>query len=233
MKRAACLLSSCALFFGLFVILQGCGASSPQVQPLPPPPPPDAPHTVTDLSQLGAGSALSPFGKRDQAIARKITSEDVSENDVQNVSGLSQVRHVGDDKHPGEERLLNKKAAEFQMLSARLMDQVFEELSYLEREDNISHLKLPTDLKWVIITATLNSHGVLKELVLDQHSGAAAVDKMVIAACKKGLYIHNPPPDAADSSGNYTLRIEARFENFASLDGEHWSFKTYIGLAIL
>ncbi len=233
MKRAACLLSSCALFFGLFVILQGCGASSPQVQPLPQPPPPDAPHTVTDLSQLGSGSALSPFGKRDQAIARKITSEDVSENDVQNVSGLSQVRHVGDDKHPGEERLLNKKAAQFQMLSARLLDQVFEELSHLEREDNISHLKLPTDLKWVIITATLNSHGVLKELVLDQHSGAAAVDKMVIAACKKGLYIHNPPPDAADSSGNYTLRIEARFENFASLDGEHWEFKTYLGIAIL
>ena len=149
---------------------------------------------MTDLSQLGSGSALSPFGKRDQAIARKITSEDVSENDVQNVSGLSQVRHVGDDKHPGEERLLNKKAAQFQMLSARLLDQVFEELSHLEREDNISHLKLPTDLKWVIITATLNSHGVLKELVLDQHSGTAAVDKMVIAACKKGLYIHNPPP---------------------------------------
>ena len=233
MKRAAWLSSLCALSLALLTILQGCGSNSSQVQAIPEAPPPDAPRPVTDLSQLGSGSALSPFGKRAQAIARKVTSEDVSGNDVQNVSGLGQVRHVGDDKHPGEERLLNKKAAQFQMLSARLMDQVFEELSYLENGDEISHMKLPTDLKWVIITATLNSHGVLKELVIDQHSGTAAVDKMVVAACKKGLYIHNPPPDAVDSSGNYSLRIEARFENFASMDGEHWSFKTYLGLGIL
>ncbi len=233
MKRAAWLSSLCALSLALLTILQGCGSNSSQAQAIPAAPPPDAPHPVTDLSQLGSGSALSPFGKRDQAIARKVAAEDVSENDVQNVSGLSHVRHVGDDKNPGEERSLNKKAAQFQMLSMRLMDQIFEELFRLEREDNIARLKLPTDLKWVIITATLNSHGVLKELVLDQHSGAAAVDKMMIAACKKGLYIHNPPPEAADSSGNFTLRIEARFENFASLDDEHWSFKSYLGLGIL
>jgi hypothetical protein len=232
MKRAAWLSSLCALSLALLTI-QGCGSDAAQVQPLPSAPPPDAPRPVTDLSQLAPGSALNPFGKRDQAIARKITAEDVTENDVQNVSGLSQVRHVGDDKHPGEERLLNKKAAQFQMLSARLLDQVFEELMYLERGDEIARIKLPTDLKWVIITATLDSRGVLKELVIDQHSGTAAIDKMVVAACKKGLYIHNPPPEAADSSGNYSLRIEARFENYASLDGENWSFKTYLGLGIL
>ena len=106
-------------------------------------------------------------------------------------------------------------------------------MAQLQRGENFSRLKLPTDTKWVVITGTMNDHGVLKEMVLDQHSGTAAVDKLVIAACKKGIYIHNPPPEALDTNGNYSVRIEARFENFASLDGEHWSFKTYLGLAIL
>ena len=52
-------------------------------------PAPDAPHPVTDLSQLAPGNALNPFGKRDQNIARKIASEsDISENNVQNLGGL-------------------------------------------------------------------------------------------------------------------------------------------------
>ena len=197
-------------------------------------PAPDAPHPVTDLSQLAPGNALNPFGKRDQNIARKIASEsDISENNVQNLGGLGAVRHVGDDKHPCEQRLLNKKAAQFDTLSMRLLDQVFVQIARLQEGDEISHLKLPTDLKWVIITGTLNSQGVLKELVIEQHSGTAAVDKMMVAACKKGLFIHNPPAEAVDASGNYKVRLEARFENYATMDGEHWEFKTYMGLAIL
>lgn len=129
--------------------------------------------------------------------------------------------------------MLNKKAAQFDTLSIHLMDQVFAQMTTLEEGDEISHLKLPTDLRWVIITGTLSRQGVLKELVIEQHSGTAAVDKMVVAACKKGLYLHNPPQDAVDSAGNYKVRVEARMENFASLDGEHWQFKTYMGLAIL
>ena len=84
-----------------------------------------------------------------------------------------------------------------------------------------------------IITGTLNPQGMLKELVIEQHSGAAAVDKMIVAACKKGLYIRNPPADAAETSGNYRVRVEARLQNYASIDGEHWKFKTYMGLAVL
>ncbi len=174
---------------------------------------------MTDLSQLAPGSALNPFGKREQAIARKVVAgTDVSENDVQDTSGLGTVRHMGNDKHPAEARLLNKKAAQFDMLSMRLLDQVLDQILRLQASDEISHLKLPTDLKWVIISATLDDNGVLKELVVDQHSGTAAVDRMVIAACKKGLYIHNPPAEALDSGGTYKVRFEARFENLC-LDG--------------
>jgi hypothetical protein len=234
MKRAVWLPSMCAISLALFTIPQGCAPDSSQAPTVAAIPSPDAPRPVTDLSQLGAGNALNPFGKHDQAIARKVASDaGVNENNVQNVGGFGMVRQVGDDKHPCEERLLNKKAARFDVLSTRLMDQVFDQLIHLLDTDEISHLKIPTEVKWVVITATLNSEGVLKELVIDQHSGTAAVDKMVIAACKKGLYIHNPPRDAADASGKYKLRLEARFENYASMDGEHWEFKTYVGLAIL
>jgi hypothetical protein len=189
---------------------------------------------VTDLSQLAPGSALAPFGKHDQIIARRVASDgDLRAGAPENLDALARVRQAGDSNHPAEQRLLNKKAAQFDMLSMHLLDQIFAQLQTLESQDEISHLKLPTDLRWVIITGTLNPHGVLKELVIEQHSGTAAVDKMMVAACKTGLYIRNPPAEAADASGNYKVRVEARLENYASLDGEHWKFKTYMGLAIL
>ena len=115
----------------------------------------------------------------------------------------------------------------------RLLDQVFAQIGMLQEGDEISHMKLPTDLKWVVITGTLNHHGVLKELVIEQHSGTAASRQDGGRRVQEGLYIHNPPADALDADGDYKVRIETRMENFASLDGEHWEFKTYMGLAIL
>ncbi len=234
MKRAVWLPSICALSLALLTIPQGCGSNSSQVPTIAVAPAPDAPHPVTDLSQLAPGNALDPFGKRDQLIARRVASEgDMGGSSVENLDALAAVRHSGDNRHPCEQRLLNKKAAQFDSLSARLLDQVFEQIGMLQEGDQISHLKLPTELKWVVITGTLNHDGVLKELVIEQHSGTAAIDKMVVAACKKGLYIHNPPADALDANGNYKVRLEVRMENFASMDSEHWEFKTYMGLAIL
>jgi hypothetical protein len=233
MKRAIWLTSIGAPLLAL-LISQGCGFSGSGPNQVAPPLPADAPHPVTDLSQLAPGSALNPFGKANQVAASQVVSSaNVNANNVQDVGGLEGVRHAGDDKHPAEERLLNQKAAQYPLLSARILDQVFTEMSHLQDSDEFSHLKLPTDLKWVIITATLDSRGLLKEIVIDQHSGAAAVDKMVVAACKKGLYIPNPPPEAADSDGGYKVRLEARFEDFASMDGEHWEFKSYLNLAML
>lgn len=224
----------CILSMAL-TLAQGCGYTGSQPNAVAPLPRTDGPRTVTDLSELASGNPLSPFGKQDQNIARRVTSDDIANaaGTVGNLDAIGTVRHVGDDKHPGEERVLNKKAAQFSMLSMRVMDQIFAAMMRLETADDFSRLKLPTDLKWVIVTGTLSPRGVLKQLVVEQHSGTAAVDNMVIAACKEGLFIRNPPAEAADSSGNYKVRFEARFENWASSDGEHWQFKTYIGLAIL
>ncbi len=234
MKRALWLISICVLSMAASMISQGCGFFSSPEPAYDSTSSPGMPRTVTDLSQLAPGNSLSPFDKHAQTIARRVAAgDDASGSNGGNLGAFGTIRHVGDDKHPGEERLLNKKAAEFDMLSMRLMDQIFVQIEVLQRQDEISHLKLPTDLKWVIITGTLNRLGVLKELVIEQHSGTSAIDQMVIAACKKGLFIHNPPPEALDDSGNYKVRFEARFENYATLDGEHWQFKTYMGLAIL
>jgi hypothetical protein len=217
----------------LLTTLQGCASNSAQKPIALPAPAADAPRPVTDLSQVAPGNALSPFGKKDQTIARRVASEDDVPMPTVNLGALGDVRHAGDDKHPCEQRLLNKKAAQFDLVSTHLMDQVFGQIRHLQSTDEVSHLKLPTDLRWVVITGTLNHDGMLKELVIEQHSGTSAMDKMMVAACKKGLWLRNPPADAADPSGNYNVRIEARMENFASLDGEHWEFKTYMGLAFL
>jgi hypothetical protein len=220
------------LWLALLIIPQGCSSSNSDVPTVYPTPAPDTPRPLTDLSKLSTANSLAPFGKREQAIARQVTSE-ADTGPVDTVHAVGSVRHIGDEKHPGEVRLLNKKAAQFDALSMRVLDQIFVEASSLEQRDEISHFKLPLDLKPVIITGTLNRDGVLKELVVEQHSGTAAIDRMMVDACKKGMYLRNPPPDARDAAGNYKLRIEARMENFASMDGEHWQFKTYLGLAIL
>ena len=234
MKRAVWLLLSGALSLALLTIPQGCSSDSSQALPPVTNPPPDAPHPVTDLSQVAPGNSLEPFAsKHEQNIARSIASGgDLPARSLENLDQLADVRHVGDDKHPCDQRLLNKKAALFDALSMRLMDQVFHQMVELQTGE-ISRMKLPSDLKWVVITGRMDRHGVLKELILEQHSGTAAVDKLMIAACKKALYLQNPPADAVNAEGNYEVRIESRMENYASLDGEHWYFKTYLGIAIL
>jgi hypothetical protein len=231
MNRSLCLPVVCALL-ALAAPLPGCGPNIAQISPEPPVAAPDAPRPVTDLSQVSPGNPLNPFGKHDEAIARQVAAEADTGN-AANLEVISSTRHIGDEHHLGEARLLTKKAAEFEGLSMRLLNQIFQQIMILEDTYEISHLHVPTDAKRTIVTGTMNRDGVLKELVLEQHSGTATVDKMVLAACKKGMYIHNPPPDALDADGTYKVRIEVRLENYSSEDGEHWDFKTYLGLALL
>ncbi len=231
MNRSLCLPAVCALV-ALAAPLPGCGPNIAAIPQEPAVAAPNAPRPVTDLSQLSPANPLNPFGKHEEVIARQVVAEADTGN-AGNPVALSSTRHIGDDKHPCEARLLNKKAVQFDALSMRLINQIFSEITILEDTEEISRLHAPTDLKWAIVTGTMNRDGVLKDLLLEQHSGTAMVDKMVLAACKKGMYIHNPPPEARDGDGNYKVRIEVRLENYASLDNEHWEFKTYLGLALL
>lgn len=217
--------------FALLTIAQGCGSNSSQI-PKPLPTPAEGPHVLTDLSTLSPANPLNPFGTKGLAVAQKITASGPSGTSG-GAESTGSIKHIGDDKHPAELRFLNKKAADQSGLSERLAKQLFGEMEGLEDDDDIARLKLPTNLRPVVITGTLNKDGKLQELVVEQHSGQAAIDKMMIKACKKGIFIHNPPPEAMTPDGNYQVRVEARLENYASADGIFWVFKTYLGIGLL
>ncbi len=219
--------------------IAGCSFfRKPAPQPSPPPPPsaaplvPGQPNVITNLNTLttsdAGATALTMPSAAVKAVAGNVKPTGVSGG----LQSSGSVRYVGSDKHPGQERLLNLKAAHFSDFSGRLMDQVFEAMQTREREDPFDRLQLPKETKPVILIATMNADGRLKEIVLEQHSGVAQLDKMVIAACKKNLYAHNPPTGARAKDGNYQVRLSAFVKNYAS-EGQTWTFKTYLGIALL
>jgi hypothetical protein len=141
-------------------------------------------------------------------------------------------RHVGTDTMPAVQQLMNLKAAQYAGFSGILLDQLWGQVRLRETDDDIARLKLPDTLRPVVLTATLAPDGKLQEIVIDQRSGKAIIDKLFIEACKKSIWTHNPPKAAALPNGTYQVRIEGRMENFASNESR-WTFKTYMGIAIL
>ena len=220
-----------ALLFAALIAI-GCSSGNPP----PPAVAPDAgptPKLVTDLSSLsaapidplkgsGAQSASAVFGgtRPSETAARAFLDK----------PGL--VRNAGSDTDPATAQLLNDKAAEFANFSNVILDRIFAQLRIAERTEEISRTKIPTENKAVIVTAIMSKEGKLTELILEQHSGRSAIDKMVLDVCKKAIWYRNPPAEALSSAGNSRLTIEAKLENFASSDGTHWTFRTFIGLGI-
>lgn len=141
-------------------------------------------------------------------------------------------REVGPDSNPATVRLLNAKAAKFGNFSGVILDRILARLLVAERSEEVSRGKLPEELRAVIITATLNKQGKLTELVLEQHSGRAKIDQMMIDVCKRSIWYENPPAAALSDDGTYKLTIKLKLQNYASLDDTHWSFVTDLGLGI-
>jgi hypothetical protein len=208
----------------------GCGYSSP------PPPPPmtgaaDRPHLVTDLSTLSS-EPINPLKTElpQQAAVLRGGGDPNSPVPYQAAPGL--VRQAGDDQHPGEQRLLNDKAAKYANFAQVLLDRVYAYVALAERTDEISGIRISTDNRAVIVTAIMDKNGKLTEIIVEQHSGKAAVDKMLVAACKKAIWYKNPPVGALTGDDNYRLTIECKLETYASLDQKHWSFITHIGIGV-
>jgi hypothetical protein len=193
----------------------------------------ESPKVLTSLSSLSQANTLGPLDKQSAAMSKIIGPENPASLARATMAPVNAVRRVGNDKYPGEERLRNDKAARFDRVCIRVMDQLFAAMQELETTDSVERLNVPVDVKPVVITGILNRQGRLTELIIDQHSGEAGVDRMVVEACKKALYIGNPPPEALTPSGDYRMRIEARIESYGSTDQRHSLFKTYIGMALL
>ncbi len=209
-----------------FLLAAGCGSSNaPESVPVA------APTPVSDLSSLSSASVVHPPPPAARAALE--ASSDEGEGAEFSGSGPGLAHRVGPDYNPGMERLLNPKAAQYASFSRDLLDRLFNHVFKDEREEQFSRLKISDDVRPVVITATLDKNGKLTELVLEQHSGKAAIDHMMLEACKKALWSQRPPEGAATPDGTYKVRLETRITNFASMDSTHWRFETNIGIAVL
>ena len=189
---------------------------------------------VTDLSSVSSAT-IDPLGtsavpQRGEGLLHSEGGDSSSPRTFGEEPGLA--RQASTDANPGEQRLLNAKAAKFANFSQVILDRIFAQLQLAEREEEISRTKLPTDIKPVIITAIMDRNGKLTELILEQHSGRARIDQMVIAVCKKAIWFRNPPPEALSGDGNYKITVQCKLTNYASKDEAHWSFFTSLAVGI-
>jgi hypothetical protein len=222
-----------ALLFAAAIVAAGCATDDK-----PPPPAPDAgsqPKLVSDLSAV-SDAPVDPLAAVSAVPAR-------GEGLVQDSGGVSEgprtfetdpgiAREVGTERNPATVRLLNNKAAKFGNFADVILQHIYARLIIAERSEEISRIKLPTELKPVIITAIMDKKGKLTELILEQHCGKAKIDQMMLEVCKKSIWYENPPVDALSDDGTYKLTIKLKIENFASLDERHWSFTTDLGLGL-
>ena len=223
-----------ATLFAVAIFAAGCAADDK-----PPPPAPDSgpqPKLLSDLSTV-SDVHINPFATSAAPARGEGMLHDSSPDAVttgprtfQMEPGISRV--VGNESNPGTVRLLNAKAAQFGDFSALILDRIYARLIEAERSEEISRTRLPTDIRPVVITAILNKSGKLTELILEQHSGKAKIDQMMLDVCKKSIWYENPPAAAISSDGTYKLTIKLKMENYASSDEHHWSFITDLGLGI-
>ncbi len=221
-----------ATLFAAAILTAGCAA-----QDKPPPSIPNAgpqPKLLSDLSAV-SDAPINPLGPNavpafGEGSAHERAAVSPGPRTFQTEPGIS--REIGTEKNPATVRLLNDKAAKFGNFSAVILERVYAQLIIAERTEEISRTKLPTELKAAVITAILDKTGKLIELILEQHSGKAKIDQMMLDVCKKGVWYENPPTAALSGDGNYKLTIRMKLENFASTDERHWSFITDLGLGI-
>ena len=212
----------------------GCAADDKPPAANPDPGQPQA-KLLSDLSSV-SDTPINPLAAVNAAPARgdallqdsgPVTS---GPRTYQDEPGIS--RTVGNEENPGTVRLLNGKAAKFGSFSGVILDRIYARLIVAERTEEISRTRLPTDIKAVVITAIMNKSGKLTELILEQHSGKAKIDQMMLDVCKKSIWYENPPVEALSGDGNYRLTIRLKLDNYASSDEHHWSFTTDLGLGL-
>ncbi len=215
-------------------IFAGCGTQNQP--PVAAPASEPTPRVVTDLSSISSApspSSLAPPPVAPASPTPGAAGESSSDAELHRLflNRPGTARFAGNAAAPGHEELLNVRAAQFAGFSNTLLHRVFNAMQTLEHGD-IASARLPDNLVPAVITATMDKQGKLRELVLERHSGSGAMDRLMIEACKRGLWTSNPPPEAL-SGNEYKFRIEGRLKNFISTDGRHWTFETYVGLALL
>jgi hypothetical protein len=220
-----------AIVLAAAILTAGCAADDQ-----PPTAVPDAPQPklLSDLSSV-SNAPIDPLHvntppARGEGLLREQGPISAGPRTFQDEPGFA--RTVGNEENPGTVRLLNGKAAKFGNFSSVILDRIYAHLIVAERTEEISRTKLPTEMKAVIITAILDKSGKLTELILEQHSGQARIDKMMLEVCKSSIWYQNPPTAALSDDGTYQLTIKLKLQNYASSDESHWNFITDLGLGL-
>jgi hypothetical protein len=210
----------------------------------PPPPPPAAansngPRVITDLSQISNAQAsplLNPgeqqaFAETENA---KVPLSQLTQYNLDRFY-LSQppieIDEVGI-KPRGDITLLNSKAARFPEFVYPMLNRTLPAAEKLGQAA-LDGRQIPDDLKPVILTVTLSPIGHPTDIAIEQHSGMAAIDHVMIDACKQGLWALNPPSTAAQPDQSYKLRFEGVIYNFSYNRYGQYSYITHVGLGVL
>jgi len=221
-----------AALFAAAIFAAGCAAD--EKPPLPAPDAGPQPKLLSSLNDVNA-TPVNPFAinqvpERGEGMLVDHGPVSAGPRTYQTEPGISRV--VGNEENPGTVRLLNTKAAKFGSFSGIILDRIYARLIKAERTEEISRTQLPTEVKAVVITAVMDKHGKLTELILEQHSGKSKIDQMFLDVCRKSIWYENPPVEALSSDGTYQLTIRLKLENYASMDEKHWSFTTDLGLGL-
>lgn len=202
-------------------------------------------RVITNLSQLSSAPSTLPSINAQNLVSGAATLHDTTttpSNDAQSqadrnldhlyLSKQHSIVHGGEARAAGDRTLLNDKARQFPEFSYAMLNQTLVAAQELEAKQLQDH-KLPDEIKPVILVAVITPDGKLTDLSVEQHSGVGSVDRLMIDACKKGLWARNPPPAARADDGNYRLRFEGAVNNYSyNVEGDY-KYITHIGLALL
>ena len=222
-----------AALFTAAIFAAGCAD-----QPPPPPAPVggDQPKILSSLNDVAATPvnplAIDQVPKRGEGLLVDTAPADSGGPQRVDLTDPGVSRDIGTYRNPGTVRLLNDKAAQFDNFCAVILDRIYIQLSIAEKTEEISRTKVPTELKAAVVTAIMDKKGKLIEIILEQHSGKAKIDNLLIDACKKGIWYENPPEGALSGDGDYKLTIKLKLQNFASSDSTHWSFITDLAIGL-
>jgi hypothetical protein len=201
------------------------------------------PRVITNLSQLSSAPSAIPMHTQ-HLLGGTAAFQDSTPgpNEAQNradtdfnhlyLSQLHTAAHGGEARAAGSRTLLNAKARKFPEFSYALLNQALVAAQELEAK-KLDGRKLPDDIKPMILVAALTPQGKLTDIAVEQHTGVGVIDRIIIDACKKGLWTMNPPPGAADHEGQFRMRFEAQVMNYSNNREGAYSYITNVGLALL
>jgi hypothetical protein len=202
-------------------------------------------RVITNLSQLSSAPAAIPAANAQALVSgaaklhHQTTPSPLSAQDLADANLAHMLRSKTDSgihgcevRAAGDRTLLNAKAKKFPEFSYDLLNQTLVAAQKLE-PGRLEGRKLPDEIKPMILSAVMTPEGKLTDIAIEQHSGMGTVDRIIVDACKQGLWAMNPPPGALANDGKYRMRIEGAVNNYDQTLKGKFHYITHLGLALL